>query len=353
MPKKAIKNTPVSSGYVEPVIIENIETVDYHKVKDELFLDENAAARKAKRLKTKVIKDTAMLTVYEVDGERFLDADKAEKKRNLLVKKYREEIRDTVRVYGIDKASQANNLPHMAWLVEHYSLNELKNAKFLWAFNADKENMVRQFFFEQQKALSVDNSKLIDPLNTKYSLEYFFENEPHKRVIDYMSPYRSLTEFSVALNIFRINFDTGFNGFNREWSWLQNSDEINGFKVPSSLNLQFGTQEFRTWVDSNLTLNDKIYKIIDLVNYRVGELLYKTALDMSNIDSNSNIVNIPPFDAVLFNIQKELIVEELLKIIEFIDSNENGLDFHIAVKNNELVYWLYDDKSVLSPFKQF
>lgn len=354
--KEAVKNIPVREGYTEPVVKDFIETVDYYVVKTERFLNEDAAKRKAKRLKVEVVKHNDSLTVYEVDGERFLDADKAEKKRKSLVKKYRDEIRETVRVYGIDKASQAAKLQHMEWLIRYYSLDELKNAKFFWSLNSNKEALVRKKLTKLIKIFCevvYGKSNLVgpDPLDTNYPLSYFFETEDYRRAWEHLTPYRSLTEFRKSLNIFRIHFNAGSASFNRDWAWLKNTHSINGYKVPN--NFQFRTPEFNAWIDAHNELTDKIYKIMDLVDYRMGELLYKAAFHLSDIDSDGKVLSVPPFDAALFNVHQELVETELLKIIEFIDGNVNGVDFHIAVKQGELTYWLNDDKRDLSPFKQF
>lgn len=272
-----------------------------------------------------------------------------------MTKKYREDVRNTVRVYGVEKASQANLLPHMVWLIAHYSLEELKNANFLWAFNKDKEIEIRQEFSNFANRYVNNADALPDPLDMTQPLEYFFENEPFSHMLNYMTAYRALTEFNVDADISRMNgdvFRAASGKPSKTWSWLEPYEELNGcFRVPVRYGFKLGTPAFRAWIDENGALGDKIYKVVELVNYRVGELLYREALALTTIDED--VMTVPALDEALSNIPCNLLLEELKKIIEFIDGNENGTNFHIAVQKGVPVYWLNDDKRNLSPFKQF
>lgn len=358
--EKTVKNIPPGLYHAEPVIMENVETVDYYKVANELFLEEEAAKRKAKQLKTELSEHTGILTVYEINNERFLDFAKAERRCKQLKKNYRDEVRNTVRVYGIDKASQANALPHMVWLLTHYSFDQLTHANFFWAFNNEQEDVIREVlsdYAQRRTGEPLDRQNLSDPMDMSLPLEHFFEDELYQRLLNWMTPYRALVDFHADSDIANIDFPLTRSIFGKKkplkaWSWMGEVADLNGFRVPADRNFRLGTPEFRAWIDENDTLHDKVNKVVELVNYRVGELLYREALALTTVDED-NVMTVPALDEALSNIPCDLVLEELRQIIKFIDENENGTDFHIAVQKGEPVYWLNEDKRNLSPFKQF
>lgn len=93
MPKKTVKNIPPGLYHAEPVIMENVETVQYYEVNGEKFFDEVAALRKAKRLNAEMSEHTGASTVYSIGDERFLDLVKAEQRCKRLRKDYRDDVR--------------------------------------------------------------------------------------------------------------------------------------------------------------------------------------------------------------------------------------------------------------------
>lgn len=360
MTKETVKNIPLGMGYAEPEIMENVETVQYYEVNGEKFFDRTVALRKAKRLNAEMSEHTDDVIVYSVGDERFLDLAKAEQRCKRLKKDYRDDVRNTVRVYGIDKASQANALPHMVWLLTHYSFDQLTHANFFWAFNKDREDLVRKVLSDYAQRCTnkfLDSQNLSDPADTSLPLEHFFEDELYQWLLNCMTPYRALVVFHADSDIANINFPINRNIFGEKqlktWSWLEPYEELNGcFRVPVRYGFKLGTPAFRAWIEENDTLHNKVNKVVELINYRVGELLYLEALALTTIDED-NVMTVPSLDDALSNIPCNLILEELRQIIEFIDGNENGTNFHIAVQKGAPVYWLNDDKRSLSPFKQF
>ena len=78
--------------HAEPVIVENVETVQYYAVNGEKFFDGMAALRKAKRLKAEMSEHTDDVIVYSIGDERFLEREKAEKRLRALTREYFEPL---------------------------------------------------------------------------------------------------------------------------------------------------------------------------------------------------------------------------------------------------------------------
>lgn len=256
-----MKSIPVSKGYVDPVICTLPYVGDYFEVGVERFLDEGKALRRAKRLKVDVVVKHGSIVLFDVCGEFFTDRDDAEKKRKILMRKHRDAVRDVAKMFGVHRASQAENVDSVRWLIENYSVDDLLSLNFLFAFNRDDEAFLYEYFSEQTF------DKPFDPVGSGLPVEYFFENDPFKKILKYVDAYGALVFNRSSLHVNAFNYDG--------WSWLK-KQKLDACGVPA--HLVASSVERCEWVENNFALKNKLDFLPDLVKYRVGELLYLRAV---------------------------------------------------------------------------
>lgn len=333
---------------IVPEIIESVEEIDYYSVDGKLFLDLPKAKRFSKKLKKDVIEHYSFVKIYEVDSEIFINEDEALKKQKSLTKKNRDKLRESVRAFGVYNVSKAEKIDELLWLFNNYSVDDVFNTNFFYIFNRDNEDFMRKWMSIFLHNLPEDTP---NPVKRKdLSVEYLFHNyEFHNSMNDYeirvfaFYLMRRVSEFNIY-EIYR----------NASWRWLNNYDELedfNGRMMPA--NLPASSPERIKYVADERRLEDNEFRINEMLDFRVAELLYLKSYETAKFDSDGNVEKVLPLEKVAELIDVSLIIKELEDIIDFLHDNENGADFHIKVINGVNHYWLYDNKKSLNPFKKF
>jgi hypothetical protein len=346
---------PVSPGFVVPQIQESAENTVYFQVGDERFTDEKKARAKAKRLKSEAVRHQGQIPVYNVNGDSFVNMVDAEKKVASILKAHRDQVREAVRLFGVDKASQAEKLPAIKWLVEHYPVEDLRRVNFLYAVHRFNEDFLRSVFAHRVEYIKVivrssgnfyklTEDELVDPMDKSYPIEFFFETYPYNEELEYVDGYNSLIGNRADLNLNRIKID-------RTWGWLQNR-ALDDWSIPMEFS---DVGEGRSqWIREVHDLEYRKLELVkQLVNYRLGELLSATAQQHAVFDANGTVSMVMPLEDVLLTMDYSLVLDELEEIVAFLHTAERGLGFDIAVVKGQVRYWIHGDKKALDPFKKF